>query len=232
MAWVWPILVTVHFSSAPWLIRSSGGHEGQFSLFCRRPLSALLAWAEMFTLWCCPSSISCAGHGVAHTPRCPEGWFWRRCRGVWHTRTMQVSVSWQLPEEVPVDPQGSWSCFAPSRWSCTPSKRCGEVFPRHFGFEGLDPFFSRVSKQSLCFTAIEEDGDDKRLVELSDVLSCCQRWWSLVLSNVFLQFCRSKDALNWSFGFVLLYVVVVRSFLRSLACFLALFWMSVPLFFG
>ena len=28
------------------------------------------------------SSISSADHSVAHLPRCPEGWFWRGCRGV------------------------------------------------------------------------------------------------------------------------------------------------------
>ena len=42
--------------------------------------------------------------------------------------------------------------------------------PRAFGFEGLDPFsfpffFFIVSKQFPCFTALEEDRDDKRLVE-------------------------------------------------------------------
>ena len=57
--------------------------------------------AGMLTLWGCPSGISSADHGVAHPPSCPEGWFWRGCRGVWHSRTMQVSVSWQLPEELP-----------------------------------------------------------------------------------------------------------------------------------
>ena len=25
-------------------------------------------------------SISSADHGIAHPPRCPEGWFWRGCR--------------------------------------------------------------------------------------------------------------------------------------------------------
>ena len=35
---------------------------------------------------------------------------------------------------------------------------------RHeYGFESLDPF-TRFSKQGPCFTAIEEDGGDKRLV--------------------------------------------------------------------
>ena len=38
-------------------------------------------------------------------------------------------------------------------------------FPQALGFESLDPFF-RVSKQVLCFTAIGEDGCDKRLAEL------------------------------------------------------------------
>ena len=32
-----------------------------------------------------------------------------------------------LLEEAPVDPQGSWSCAAPTHWSCAPSRRCGEV---------------------------------------------------------------------------------------------------------
>ena len=44
-----------------------------------------------------------------------------------------------------------------------------EKFPQALGFESLDLFF-RVSKQGPCFTAIEEDGGDKRLVELE--LAC------------------------------------------------------------
>ena len=44
-----------------------------------------------------------------------------------------------------------------------------EKFLQAFGFEGLDPFL-RVSKQGPCFTAIEEGGGDKRLVELE--LAC------------------------------------------------------------
>ena len=38
-------------------------------------------------------------------------------------------------------------------------------FPRAPGFESLDPF-SRNSKQGPCFTAVVEDGGDKRLVAL------------------------------------------------------------------
>ena len=43
-----------------------------------------------------------------------------------------------------------------------------ETFPRVLGFESLDFFFfSRLSKQGSCFTAVEEDGGDNRLVELN-----------------------------------------------------------------
>ena len=41
-----------------------------------------------------------------------------------------------------------------------------DKFPQALGFESLDPFF-RVNKQSPCFTAIEEEGGEKRLVELA-----------------------------------------------------------------
>ena len=44
-----------------------------------------------------------------------------------------------------------------------------EKFPHVVGFESLDSFF-RVSKQDSCFTAVEENGGDKRLVELE--LAC------------------------------------------------------------
>ena len=38
-------------------------------------------------------------------------------------------------------------------------------FPQILGFESRDPFFI-VSKQGPCFTAMEEDGGEKRLVQL------------------------------------------------------------------
>ena len=44
-----------------------------------------------------------------------------------------------------------------------------EKFPHALGFKSLDPIF-RVSKQGPCFTAVKEDGGDKRLVELE--LAC------------------------------------------------------------
>ena len=40
------------------------------SLFCVRPLLAVLARRGISTLWRCPSSISSADHGIAH----PSGW--------------------------------------------------------------------------------------------------------------------------------------------------------------
>ena len=45
-----------------------------------------------------------------------------------------------------------------------------EKFLQALGFESVDPFFLRVSKQDPCFTALEEDGGDKRLAELE--LAC------------------------------------------------------------
>ena len=56
------------------------------SLFSRRPLWAVLVWAVMSTLWCCPSSISSADPGVAHPPVVPLRW--RGC-GIWHAWTLQ-----------------------------------------------------------------------------------------------------------------------------------------------
>ena len=44
-----------------------------------------------------------------------------------------------------------------------------EKLPRALGFEGVDPFL-RVSRESPCSKAMEEDGGDKRLVELE--LAC------------------------------------------------------------
>ena len=73
-------------------------------------------FSKVSTLWQCPSSISSADHGVARSPRCPEGWFWSGFRGVWQSGTFRVSVLWQLPGEIPVGPQRSWPCSAPSRW--------------------------------------------------------------------------------------------------------------------
>ena len=50
--------------------------------FQQEALVGSLALAGMSTLSCCPFSISSSDHGVANPPRCPEGLFWRGCRGV------------------------------------------------------------------------------------------------------------------------------------------------------
>ena len=44
-----------------------------------------------------------------------------------------------------------------------------EMFRQALGIESLEPF-SRASKQDPCFTSVEEDGGDKRLVQLE--LAC------------------------------------------------------------
>ena len=86
---------------------------------CRRALWTALTWVGMSTFWCCLSRNSSAGHDVTNPPSSKVPWriVWKGCHGAWLSRTIRVSVSWQLPEEIPVDPQGSWSFSAPSRWS-------------------------------------------------------------------------------------------------------------------
>ena len=76
---------------------------------------------------------------------------------------MQVSVSAQLPKEVPVDQQGSWSYPHPVIGLVLQVGNV-EKFPQALGFKSLDPFFS--CKQGPCFKALEENGGDKRLAEL------------------------------------------------------------------
>ena len=44
-----------------------------------------------------------------------------------------------------------------------------EKFPRALGSENVDPL-PRVSKQGPCFKAVEEDGGDKKLIQLE--LAC------------------------------------------------------------
>ena len=66
------------------------------------------------------------------------------------------------------------------RTSCEPPRKlillctqplvvCSENFSHALDFENLDPF-DRVCMQSPCFKAVEEDGNDERLVELE--LAC------------------------------------------------------------
>ena len=106
-----PPSVISSVESLDWLGGRGGGGMSDAS---RDPLPVFSAgdhceqswpWTGASSLWRCLSRISSSDYGVAHSPRCLEGWFWRGWSGVWHARIMWVSVSWQLPEEVPVDPQ-------------------------------------------------------------------------------------------------------------------------------
>ena len=180
--------IKVQFSSIPWPTWSLGRHEGQFSrdpfpvFFCRRPMWAVLAWAEMSTLCCCPPSISCTDNRVTHPPRCPEGWFWKGCHGEWNVLTMQVSASWQLPEEVPVDPQGSWSCSTPSRCSCAPSKRCKEA-SSCIWFQNPGSFFQSHQVESMSHS----HRGRWRWQETWKAWTCLRSWWC----------CTARSCLAW-----------------------------------
>ena len=59
-------------------MRNDSAEIRSSSLFCRRPLWAALAWTGTSTLWCCPSSISSANHGV---PKLQEAFVARRIVG-------------------------------------------------------------------------------------------------------------------------------------------------------
>ena len=76
---------------------------------------------------------------------------------------MQVSISWQkrflwIHKEVDLAPHPVVGLVLHVGDT--------EKFPHALGFESLDPFFYRISNQGPCSTAVEEDGGDKRLVEL------------------------------------------------------------------
>ena len=129
---------SVHFSSVP--CGSSVGHERRFSgdplpvSSTKVLVGSSCMGRDVHSLIL--SSISSADHDVIHHQKCPEGCLWRGCRGVWHAQTMQVFVSWQLSEKVPVDPQGSWSCSAclPNYIMSIPLWPVNAVFP--FGIPG------------------------------------------------------------------------------------------------
>ena len=58
-----------------------------------------------------------------------------------------------------------------------------EKFPHALSFESLDPFF-KVGGQGPYFTALEEDGGDKKLVELVKLmLLSCQILFSLFMAE-------------------------------------------------
>ena len=142
--------------------------EFLFQSFCKRSSWAILARAGMFTLWCCPSSISSANYGIAHPPRYLGEWFQSGC----HARIMQVSIPWQLPEETAADPQGSWSWFTPSHWSCAPSRRYWEVFScTWFWMPGS--FF----QGQLAGSLFHSRGGGWGWQDTCRAWTCLQTWW-------------------------------------------------------
>ena len=109
--------------------RSWRGQEGWFSrdslpvLFCQRPLWAVLARdrdVHSLRLSIQPTMASSTLKGALK-----DGF--GEAVMVWHAWTMQASVFWQLPKEVPVDSQGSWSCSTLSCWSWAASRRYREI---------------------------------------------------------------------------------------------------------
>ena len=154
------------FSSVPRPIGSQGRHRGRFS---RDPLPVFpaggpcVAQAGLSTLWCYPCSISSADHRVAHPPRCPEGYLERLS---WHV-TCPNHANFGLltvPRRGSCRPTRKLVFFTPSRWSCAPSRRRGEVSSGTWFLKSRS-FFS-VNKQGPRFTTIEKDGGNSRLVQL------------------------------------------------------------------
>ena len=95
------------------------------SLFYRRPL-----WADIGHGW------GCLLFAVIHLPFPLPSTLSPTLQGALKdgfgadvvVRVMPASC--ELPAQIPVGPQGSWSCTALSNWSCAPRNTCGEVSSR------------------------------------------------------------------------------------------------------
>ena len=118
------------------MISSSEAHEGQiqqrssfiFQSFLQTALVSSSGMGKDFPFLMLSIQHFFCRPEITHPPRCPEGWFKTGCCDVYLAQTMQNFISWQLPEEVPVNLQGNWSCCVPSCWSCAQNRKCGEVF--------------------------------------------------------------------------------------------------------
>ena len=147
-----------------------GRHDRRFS---RDPLPVFSAGGPCKQFW----------HRQIFPPRCPRGWFWIGCRSVWHARTMQVSISWQLPEDFSADPQGSY--FAPHPFvGHVFQVGDTEEFPHALGFESLVPFFQ--SQQAGSVWHSRERG--WRWQETCRTWTCLQSSWC----------CTARSYLVWS----------------------------------
>ena len=67
-----------------------------------------------------------------------------------------------------------------------------EKYPQAFGFESLDPFFT-VSKQGPCFSDVEEDGGDERLVQLKTCRGPIAEYSVFTIVNVSVVFCFAES---------------------------------------
>ena len=129
---------------------------------------------------------------------------------------MLVSVSWQLPEEVTVDPQGSWSYSAPCRRSCAPSRRCAEVSSGTW-FQKPGSFFQ--SEQAWSMFHSHRGG--WRWQEICRAWTCLWSWgcctvlswlvWPLLRQS----WCRLLQSRCHSCTGLLSYCVLISSFVQN-----------------
>ena len=144
-------LRSVQFSSVPWPIGSSRGHDRWFS---RDSFPVFSAGGHCEQFW---HGEGCPLFDVVHTafplPTTVSPTLQHALKDGFGkaVHTMQVSLSWRLPEAVPVGPQGSWFCSMPSCRSCAPCTEVGnaEDFPWAFGFKSVNPFFQSQQAGSM-----------------------------------------------------------------------------------
>ena len=171
---------SVQSSSVPWPIGSSERHFGIFGLFCRTLLWADLSLGGdvhslMFPMktFPLPTTASPTLQGTF------QDVFLRSCRGVWHVRTMQVPSLDSCQKGVPVDPQGSWSCSAPNRWSCALSRRCREVSWGTW-FRKPGSFFKSLQAGSM----FHRPRGGWRWQETCRAWTCLRSWWCCTARSV------------------------------------------------
>ena len=150
------------------------GHDGRFN---RDPLPAFPAGGPCEQFW---HGQGCPLFDVFHPAFPLATTAWPTFQGVLKDGFREAVVTCDMPEPCKFPSLDTWQKRFP--WTYkevdpAPHPVVGlvlhvgdtEKFPQALDFEGLDIIF-RVSKQGPRFTAIEEDGGDKRLVKLK--LAC------------------------------------------------------------